>query len=205
VFPHPVFHHQAELGHLEQGCFADPLGLQVGFDLAHLRLHPRFLVAQPGGLAEYLGEVHALHRDARLLQQLLAVTNGDKRRWPCPHLAKTRPAHPFDHPANGAKPLQVLAKARRLWINRVQRRQRVGNAILREVIAGRHLAAKAVATRLDRHLADLVGKSLHQHGHVEVGQSDRVGNASLLAKVGQCDEDAIDLFSVRLEQRCALF
>ena len=75
----------------------------------------------------------------------------------------------------------------------MERGERVGDAVLLEVVADAHLAAEAVAAPGDGHLAGVVRGGLDQHGHVEVGQAQGLGDAALLAEVGQGDDDAVDL------------
>ena len=82
--------------------------------------------------------------------------------------------------------------------------QRVGNAVLAQVVAGRHLAAEAVAPVLDRHLAGLIGRRLDQHRHAEIGEPQRVGDGALVAEVRQRDDHAVDAVAIGLEQRGAL-
>ena len=38
-----------------------------------------------------------------------------------------------------------------------------------------------------------------EHGHAQVGQAERVGQAALLAEVGQGDDEAVDLGGVGLK------
>ena len=86
----------------------------------------------------------------------------------------------------------------------VQRGERVGDAVLLEVVADRHLAAEAVAAEGDGHLAGCVGRGLDEHGNAEVGEAEGVGEAALFAEVGQGDDDAVDFGGVLLEERGAL-
>jgi hypothetical protein len=45
-----------------------------------------------------------------------------------------------------------------------------------------------------------VRRGLHQHGDRQVGGSQRVGNGALVAEIGQCDNDAVDLMAVFAKQ-----
>ena len=103
--------------------------------------------------------------------------------------------------ANHCQVRLELSGVRRLG---VQRRQRVGDAVLLQVVADRHLAAEAVAAEGDAHLAGRVGRGLDQHGHLQVGEADGVGQAALFAEVRQRDDQAVDLRRMLLEQRGAL-
>ena len=50
----------------------------------------------------------------------------------------------------------------------------------------------------------VVRRGLDQHGNAQIGQTQRVGEAALLAEVRQRDDDAVDLGSMLFEQRSAL-
>ncbi len=50
----------------------------------------------------------------------------------------------------------------------------------------------------------MIGRSLDQHRHAQIGEPQRIGQPALLAEVRQRDDDAVDLRSVLLEQRRAL-
>jgi hypothetical protein len=82
----------------------------------------------------------------------------------------------------------------------VQGGERVGDAVLLEVVADGHLAAEAVAAEGDGHLAGGIGRGLDEDGDVEVGEAEGVGEAALFAEVGQGDDDAVDLVGVLLEE-----
>ena len=82
----------------------------------------------------------------------------------------------------------------------VQRRQRVGDAVLHQVVAGAHLAAEAVAARGDGHGVGAVGRGLHQHRNLQAREADGIDDAALFAEVRQGNDDAVDLFGVLLEK-----
>ncbi len=84
--------------------------------------------------------------------------------------------------------------------NGVQRRERVLQAVLPQVVADRHLAAEAVAPVRDRHPLAGVGEGVHEHRHVEAGPAQRVGHGSLVAEVRQRHEHAIDAIGMRAKQ-----
>ena len=77
---------------------------------------------------------------------------------------------------------------------------RVGNAVLPQVVAGRHLAAEAVAPVGDLHVVGAVGRGLHQHRHLQRGVADSVGDAALFAEVRQRHDDAVDLVAMLAEE-----
>jgi hypothetical protein len=76
----------------------------------------------------------------------------------------------------------------------------IWNAVLLKIVASRHFAAEAVAARGDRHLQGIVGCGLYQHWNVQIGESQRICNRALLAKVRQGDDDAVDSFAIAFEQ-----
>jgi hypothetical protein len=113
------------------------------------------------------------------------------------------PIEPFDDPAGRGERIEVVGEFRRVEALGVKLRQRVANAVLAQVVAGRHLAAEAVAPVLDRQLVGGVGRRLHQHRNAEIGEAQRVGDRALVAEVGQGDDDAVDAVAVGFEQRRA--
>ena len=74
-----------------------------------------------------------------------------------------------------------------------------------QVVADGHLAAEAVATVRDGHLAGDVGRGLDEHGDAQVGETDGVGQSALLTEVGQGDDEAVDGVGVGLEESGTLF
>ena len=104
------------------------------------------------------------------------------------------------HAADAGEPSEIFRELGRVRRLRVQRRQRVRNAILHQVIAGRHLAAEAVAAVVDGHLARRIRRGLHQHRHVQVRHAQRIGDGALVAEIRQRDDDAVDLAAVLAEQ-----
>ena len=133
-------------------------------------------------------------------EKLLAVTHGVERRRTRADAADAQVAHPVGDAAYGGKPRQVLLKIFRVGAHGVQPRQRVGNSVLAQVVAGRHLSAKAVAAMQDGHLRRVVGRRLHQHRNVEPRQPHGVGNRALVAEVGQRHDHAIDAVAILLKQ-----
>ena len=75
---------------------------------------------------------------------------------------------------------------------RVGLRQRVRDPVLAQVVACRHLSAEAVAPMRNRHLLRRVRRGLHEHRHVEIGQSQCVCNGALVPEIGQRDNYAVD-------------
>src|SRR5690606_19234295 len=71
---------------------------------------------------------------------------------------------------------------------------------LTEVVARRHLAAEAVAPADDGHLIGGVLKRVDEYRHIQIGPSDRVRDSTLVAEVGQCHQDAVDLVAMRPEE-----
>ena len=104
-----------------------------------------------------------------------------------------RRRRPLDHAADGGEPVQILAEEIGIGRFGVQRGERIRDAVLRQIIAGRHLAAEAVAAVGDGHFAGRIGRGLDQHGDVQLGQAQRIGDGALVAEIGQGDDDAVDL------------
>jgi len=50
----------------------------------------------------------------------------------------------------------------------------------------------------------MVGRGLDEHGNLQVGEAQRIGETALFAEVREGDDDAVDLVSVLFEESCAL-
>jgi hypothetical protein len=100
----------------------------------------------------------------------------------------------LDHAADCAKPFEIGLEFRRGRVTRCAAWSASRDAVLHQVVTGAHLAAEAVAARGDGHGVALVGRGLHQHGNLEAGETECVGDdAPLVAEVWQGDDDAVDL------------
>src|SRR5579862_33687 len=103
------------------------------------------------------------------LEYFLAVAHGIERRGaradgPDAHLTETS-----NYAADPCEPIQILAEDIRIQRFGMPGSDGVRDAVLRQIIAGRHLAAEAVAPELDRHFRRRIRRSLHQHGDVQLG------------------------------------
>ena len=195
---HPGIDHGAEFGHLHEGFDGDLVGGDVladGFQLGF-----GFAVLHADDAAEDLGEVDGFHGDAAGFEQFLAVAHGVERRGARADGADADAAQTADHAADGGEPGEIFGEEVGIGGFGVQGGERVRNAVLLEVIAGAHLAAEAVAAVADGHQAGGIGRGLHQHGHVEVGQAQGVGDGALVAEIRQRDDDAVDVVAAALEE-----
>ena len=77
--------------------------------------------------------------------------------------------------------------------------QRIRNAVLPKIIAGRHLAAETVAAESYGHLVGDVGSGLDENGNMQAGEAQSIGNGAFVAEVGQRNDDAIDAMAVLLK------
>ena len=111
-----------------------------------------------------------------------------------------RPRSPRTTRQTAANQARSLRKSVGIGRDGVERGERIGDAVLREIVAGRHLAAEAIAAVGDGHLAGRIGRGLHQHGHVETGHAQGIGDGALVAEIGQCDDDAVDCVAMLLEE-----
>ncbi len=80
------------------------------------------------------------------------------------------------------------------------RRQAVLEAVLHEVVAGRHLAAEGITPVFHRHLPRLVGERMHEDRHVQARPAHDVGDGPFVAEIRQRHQHADDLVAVLLEQ-----
>jgi hypothetical protein len=78
--------------------------------------------------------------------------------------------------------------------------ERVPDAVLLQVVAGRHLPAEAVAPVLDGHQRRRVGRRLHQDWDVQIGHAERVSDAALVAEIRQRHDDAVNRIPMLAEE-----
>ena len=95
--------------------------------------------------AKHFGEIERLDRDALRLQYLFAIAHGVERGWAGADRSHAQVAESLHHAADGGEPLQIMNKLRRVGTLGVQRGDGIRNAVLAKIVAGRHLAAEAVA------------------------------------------------------------
>jgi hypothetical protein len=197
---HPPVDGDAELGHLHQAQRRNALDSGIGADAGELRLHRRLAVGHPLHPPKQLGEIERFDGNPRSLEQLLAVPHRVERRRTRANRTDARVLQaPRDATGRGEAP-EVFGKTPVRRRHGVERRQRIRDAVLAEVVADRHLAAEAVAALVDGHARTVVGKCVHEHWHVETGPSQRVGHGPFVAEVRQRHEDAIDLVAMQSEQ-----
>ncbi len=99
---------------------------------------------------------------------------------------------------------EVLLKCFGSGLDGMFRGERIRNLVLHEVVADRHLAAEAIAAIGDGHFAGVVRRGLHQDGYAEAGEPQRIGHGAFVAKVGQGDDDAVNLGGMGAKQVSAL-
>ena len=176
----------------------------IGLDLSQLHLHRIVGVLQPADAAKDLAEVQRVHVDAGTLKQLLAVADGVERGGTRADGADSAVAQALDHAANGSEPRQIPGEFGAIERFGMQRRQRIRNFVLRQIVAGAHLAAEAIAPHGDGHVVGAIGRGLDEHGYVQAGGPQRLHLAALFTKIGQRDDDAVDLVAVAVKQLRAL-
>ena len=175
-------------------------GVDVVLDQLDLGLDAGVVGAQPLDPAVDVRQVQRLDRDAAALQQLLAEAHGVEGRRPRAQEADAQAAQAAHHPADRPEALQVSAKRRAFRVHGVPRGQAVFDAVLVQVVAGRHLAAERVAPPVQVHLGHVVVEGVDQHRHVQRGPAQRVGDGPLVAEVGQRHQHAVDAVTVLLEE-----
>src|ERR1022692_407113 len=195
---HPGIDHGAELGHLHEGFEGNLIGGDVLLDGGELGFGLAVLHADDA--AEDLRQVDRFHADAAGFQQFLAIAHGVESRGTGADGADGQAAQAAHDAADGGEPGEVLGEHIRTGGFGVQRGERVGNAVLLEVIAGAHLAAEAVAAILDGHQSRGVRRGLYEDGHVEVGLTQSIGDGALFAEIRQRDDDTVDVAAMALKQ-----
>ena len=82
----------------------------------------------------------------------------------------------------------------------MQRRNRIWNAVLLQVVARRHLSAKAVAAEGNRHFFRIVWGGLNQHRYAQPRQAQGICNRTLFAKIRQRDDNPVKTVRIFLKQ-----
>ena len=101
---------------------------------------------------EDFGEVDGLDGDAGGFEQFLAVADGVEGGGTRADRADADAAQAVGDAADAGEPGEILAEELGIGRFGVLRGERVRDAVLREIVADRHLAAEAVAAELDGHL-----------------------------------------------------
>jgi hypothetical protein len=107
------------------------------------------------------------------------------------------------HAANSKEVLHIIPEAIRKDADRVIVRQRIGKAILTQIIADRNLSAESIAAAIKSKLIQIVGRSLHQNRNLQAGKTDRVRHRPFVAKVRQAYKDAGNTVRIFLKQLAA--
>ena len=82
----------------------------------------------------------------------------------------------------------------------MQSSERIWNAVLHQVIAGRHLSAKAVSPVADGHFAARVGCGLYQHRHGKTHEAQRIGDSPFVAEIRKSYDNAVERVAMLLEE-----
>ena len=82
----------------------------------------------------------------------------------------------------------------------MQRGERIRNAVLRQIVARRHLPAKTVAPVRDGHLGLRVRRCLHQNGHSEMRQPQRIRDGAFVSKIRQSHNHAVNRIGSGVKQ-----
>ena len=126
------------------------------------------------------------------LQQLFAVADCVECRRTRADGSDAQATHSPDHSANRGEAVQIATKDVRIGRFSVQRGERVGKAVLLQVIADRHLSAEAVAPVADGHGARPVGSCLHEDGHGEAGHAEGIGDSAFIPEIRERDDDTVN-------------
>ena len=185
---------------LRSACFGDAGGGDVVLDGGELGLRRVVGVFHVVDAAEDFREVDGLDGDAAGFEDALGVADGVEGRGTRADGADAEILEALDDAADRGEPFEVGLELGRVESLSVQRGERIGNAVLHEVVAGAHFAAEAVAAGGDGHGVRAVGRGLDEHRNLEAGEANGVDDAALFAEVGQGDDDAVDFVGVLLEE-----
>ena len=143
----------------------------------------RVVVLEAGGAAHDFGEVERFDGDAVGFENFFAVADGVEGGGTRADGADAKPLEAFDDAADGEEPVQIFLETCGVGRFGVQCRERIRDSVLREVVAGRHFSAKAVAAIGDQHARWRIRRGLHQDGNAEVGHAERVRDGAFIAEV----------------------
>ena len=180
---HPAVNGHAQFAHLQQALFRNAAHGGVVLDRIEFLLQLAVVVLHPAGPTERLRQVERLNRDAAGFEQLLAVTNCVESRGAGADRADARVPELAHNVAGRHETPQIGPEARIVRANRVQPGERIRDAVLPQIIADGHFAAKAVAPVADRHLAGVVIEGMNQDRHVQPGPPQGVGHGAFVAEV----------------------
>ena len=197
---HPLVNHGPSFAIFIRAAAGTPLESTYFLIDGQLGLRRVVVVLHALDAAQHFGKIERLDRDALRFQNFLAVADGVERRGTRANRAHAQVAETIHHAADSREPLQVFGELGRVGALGVQRGDRVRNAVLPQIVAGRHLAAEAVAAERDRHLAGIVRRGLDQHRHVQIGQAQGIGDGPLFAEVRQGHDHAVDAIAIAFEQ-----
>ena len=200
---HPAIDDEPQLGHLGERLVGDAFGRYVRADLVQLGAHVRIARGKAIDAAENLREVNGFQSDAARLQDLLAESHCLECGGPRADRADARMAEAAHHAAGRHEIPQIRPEAPGVRPLRVQRRERVLDAVLREHVAAGHLAAERVAAGFDAHERGIVARRLDEDGHVQTRKPQRFRYRALVAEVGERDYDAGNPVRVLAEERGA--
>ena len=143
--PDLLVDHHAELGHFDERRLRHVLGGNVLADFAELRLNCLIVILAAIDPGQDFRQVERLHRNAFRFQYLFAIAHGLESGRPRADAADAEAAQPVHHAAHAGEQRQVFLKRVGFRTDRVGSCERIGNAVLLQVIADGHLAAETVA------------------------------------------------------------
>ena len=189
---HPPREHDPERGHFDELRLRHARRRRIARDVGKLRPHGRIIAGDRGGLRDELRQIDRGDADPVPLQDLLAVAHGVERARAGSDGAEPHASHPFHHPADAEKVGEIGGEARAGDRRHVAAGERKANAGLHEIVADRNLAAEGIPAAGHAELAEVVGRALHEHRHVESRELERVGHPLLVAEVGEHHQHAVD-------------
>ena len=200
---HPIVHHGAELGHLQERCRRNAPRRDVPFNARKLFFHLRVVVLQAVDTAEDLRQVQRFDGNAAVFQELLAEADGIERRGTRAQHPHSKVFEPLHYAAGGGECLQVGLESFGRGRHRMLSGQRKSDSVLPQVVADRNLSAEAVAPPAHQHFIRLVGIGVDQDRHVEVCHANAVGHAALVAEIRQAYHDAFNFVTMLSKQLAA--
>src|SRR6267378_6226386 len=131
---HPAVDYGAQLGHLEKGGVRNALRRNVPPDGLELLLRDGVVVLHARDTPKNFRKIDGLDGDAVGFKNLFTVAHGIESRGSGADGADAQPSQSLHNATNAEEPFQVTPEDVRLRQFGVECRQRIGDAILREIV-----------------------------------------------------------------------
>ena len=195
-----VVENHAEASHLHELRWRHVRRGGIGAHLVDLLGDASVVRGELFGRPEDFREIDRRHADAVALQNLLAVADGIEGTRASADGTDSDLAHASHDATDGDEPGEVGSKGGIERSAHVLGREGKRDAGLSQVVADGDFPAERIPAANWVQQTEIVGVSLNQHGDVQVGELQRVGDALFVTEVGQHHDHAIDAVALPAEQ-----